>query len=146
MCDTLSVVHSLRWRRFLQEESGAALVEFSIVAMLLIVLVFGAVNWSQFFFLYGQMADAVRDGARYAATRTETAADVAAVQTYVRTVMENSTTSSTLGTVDVTYSTVLGARRVRVALTGFPFQRVAPFGMGASRTITVAAEQRRELP
>ena len=128
--------------RFLSEERGAALVEFSLVVMMMAVVVFGTINWARFFLLRGQLADAIRDAARYGATLQGTAADVTAVGLYARTLMANTSASSAAGTVTTTYA----GTSVRVALAGFPFARMAGFGMGTDRTINVAAEFRREYP
>jgi Flp pilus assembly protein TadG len=131
---------------FLADQQGAALLEFSIVASMLIIMIFGTINWARYFHLHGQMADAVRDSARYAATKKETADDSSVVADYARTLIANSTTDSLSGTLAVTYVGTAGTdRRVRVALTSFPFTRIAPLGMTA-RTISVAAEFRREQP
>lgn len=133
--------------RFAREDRAAALLEFSLVAMMMVVLVFGTIDWTRFFLLRGQLADAIRDAARYAATRTEAGADSLLVVTYARGLMANTAAASSSGTVTVSYAGTAGVdRRVRVALAGFPYPRLAPFTMAASRTINVAAEFRREQP
>ena len=47
-------------------ERGQALLEFSLVIMFLLLLVFGIVDFSRVFFGYATMANGVREGARYA--------------------------------------------------------------------------------
>lgn len=133
-------------RQFVDDESGVALVEFSLVVMMLVVLAFGTVNWARFFLLRAQLAESVRDAARYGATvATETSDDSLAIAQYARTLFANATKDSLAGTLDVTFVGTAGVnRRVRVALSGFPFVRVAPLAMGAGRTIAVASEFRRE--
>lgn len=134
-------------QRLQQEEQATALLEFSIVAMMMVVLVFGTIDWARFFLLRGQLADAIRDAARFGAVETESSADSLQIVTYARALMANTTTASTAGTVAVSFVGTPGVdRRVRVALSAFPFTRLAPFTMAAGRTINVAAEFRREAP
>jgi len=137
--------HHLAYR-FASDESGVALLEFSLVVMMLAVLAFGTINWARFFLLRAQLGEAIRDAARYGATvATETSADSLNIARYARTLFANATRDSLSGTVDVTFVGTTGVdRRVRVALSTFPFVRVAPFAMGVGRTIAVAAEFRRE--
>jgi len=133
--------------RFLTDERGTALVEFSLVVMMMVVVAFGTINWARFFLLRGQLADAVRDAARYGATLGETAADTTAIGSYARTLMANATTASTAGTITVSFVGTAGTdRRVRVALTSFPYTRLTTWAMGTGKTISTAAEFRREQP
>lgn len=146
-----SALRDLRTRMitstFVREERAAAMVEFSVAAMLIVVVVFGTVDWARFFFLRGQLAEAVRDSARYAATLTEAAADTVDVGAYARDLIGNTSASPTSGTVTVSFLGTAGTdRRVRVALTNFPFSRISPLVMKSAKTISVAAEFRREQP
>lgn len=143
---TSRAMRRARAHRFLHDESAVALLEFSIVAMVLVVLAFGTFNWARFFLLRGQLGEAIRDAARYGATvSTDTSADSLKIAQYARTLFANATTDSLSGKIDVTFVGTTGVdRRVRVALSAYPFVRVAPVAMGAGRTIAAAAEFRRE--
>lgn len=55
-------------RRFVRDESGVALLEFAIFATLLLVLVFGAMDFGRALFTANRLTSAAREGARYAAT------------------------------------------------------------------------------
>lgn len=46
-------------------EEGQAIVEFSMVIILLLLLVFGVIDFSRLFFAYATMSNGVREGARY---------------------------------------------------------------------------------
>lgn len=136
---------SPRLRRFVADESGVALLEFSLVAMMMVVVVFGSINWARFFLVRSQLSEAIRDAARYGATLTESSTDSLAIVDYARTLMANATSSATSGTLAVSYAGTAGLdRRVRVSLSAFPFIRTTTIGMGAGRAIDVAAEFRRE--
>jgi Flp pilus assembly protein TadG len=47
-------------------EQGQALLEFSLVIALLLLLIFGIIDFARVFFGYATMANGVREGARYA--------------------------------------------------------------------------------
>ena len=118
-----------------------------LVAMMMVVIVFGTIDWARFFLLRGRLADAIRDAARFGAVESESSADSLQIASYARTLMANTTAASTAGTIAVSFVGTAGVdRRVRVALSAFPFSRLAPFTMAAGRTINVVAEFRREAP
>lgn len=54
-------------RRFLQAQSGTASTEFALLLPMLIVLMFGGSEAGHFVWTQHKLAEAVRDGARYAA-------------------------------------------------------------------------------
>ncbi len=53
-------------RRFRGEESGAALVEFAIASLMLIMLILGMVELAELYRRFQALTDAAREGARYA--------------------------------------------------------------------------------
>jgi Flp pilus assembly protein TadG len=75
--------HRVEQRRGTQaKERGAAAVEFALVAMLLLLLVFGIAEFGRMWFLQSSLAAAARDGARTMAVKndqTEAAAAAEAV-------------------------------------------------------------------
>jgi Flp pilus assembly pilin Flp len=50
-----------------RDEAGAAIIEFALVAPLLLVLVWGIIETGRAFYTLNSLASAVRDGARYGA-------------------------------------------------------------------------------
>jgi len=48
-----------------QREKGQATVEFALVVVLLLLVLFGLVDFSRLFFAYATMSNGVREGARY---------------------------------------------------------------------------------
>jgi Flp pilus assembly pilin Flp len=50
-----------------RDEAGAAIIEFALVAPLLLVLVWGIIETGRAFYTINSLASAVRDGARYGA-------------------------------------------------------------------------------
>jgi hypothetical protein len=69
-----------RGRRSLASESGAAAVEFALVAVLLFMLVFGIIEFGFAFHAWDATSNAAREGARVAAVSP----DVAAIEARVR--------------------------------------------------------------
>ena len=61
-------------------ERGAAAVEFALVAVLLLMLVFGVAEFGRMWLLQSSLAAAARDGARTMAVENDQAAAVAAAQ------------------------------------------------------------------
>ena len=63
-----------------QPERGAAAVEFALVALMLITLVFGAAEFGRMWFLQSTLAAAARDGAREMAVKNDQGDAEAAAQ------------------------------------------------------------------
>jgi Flp pilus assembly pilin Flp len=57
----------MRSRKFIRNEDGAAVVEFALVAPLLILLLFGIMDFGRAFYTVNNIISAVREGARYGA-------------------------------------------------------------------------------
>lgn len=69
----------MRINRFRRDDRGAAAVEFALVLPILVVLVFGIVDFGRALFAYNYLTSAVREGGRFAAVQ-ESASAEAAVQ------------------------------------------------------------------
>ena len=70
----------MRITRFRRDDRGAAAVEFALVLPILVVLVFGIVDFGRALFAYNYLTSAVREGGRFAAVQNSASAQ-AAVQT-----------------------------------------------------------------
>ena len=57
-------------RAFLRSESGASAAEFALLLPLLVVMLFGAIEVSYYFYSQHQVVKGVRDGARYASRQS----------------------------------------------------------------------------
>jgi Flp pilus assembly pilin Flp len=57
----------MRTRRFIKNEEGAAVVEFALVMPILVLLVFGIIDFGRAFYTVNNIISAVREGARYGA-------------------------------------------------------------------------------
>lgn len=129
-------------RRFHRDDRAASMIEFAIVAPLLFLLVFGIIDFGRVFFLYNNLTNAARDGARYGAVLPEGGASVTSVRTTVRSRINDVKKDS--GNVNVTYQTVSGARTVRVQIDSFPFSPMSFIAIKGLKKLRVTAEFRLE--
>ncbi|MBU6367260.1 MAG: pilus assembly protein [Gemmatimonadetes bacterium] len=132
--------------RALRDDRGAAMLEFAIVAPLLVTLVFGAIDVGRYFFLYHALLNAARDGARLAAVSPMgTAAEVTAATTQVVDAVRARIPDSRAATAAVTVALqgAAPAQSVRVSVTAYPFARVVPFVVPTTLPL-VRAEFRHE--
>ncbi len=120
-----------------ENESGAALVEFALVLPLLLVLVFGIIDFGLYFYNDLQLTHVARDAARFASVGDVAGANAAIVgATLISTSIDSSsvdpasTGSPATVTLTATYSTLT------------PLPRFV--GMGDTIAITATAIMRRE--
>ncbi len=150
---------SNRCRAPIRDERGAAVVEFAIIFPLLIILLFGMVDFGRAFFLRNNLVAAAREGARLGAVATNpcgaTSAIRARVRNYITSVGGASPTDAQLpvtflytdGSTSNCTSTTQ-ATNVRVGLAAYPFTAVTPVFSLINYTtavqITVSATYRWE--
>lgn len=139
-------------RRRAGSRSGAVLVELALLAPLMISLVLGAIHFGYLFYLYNSLEKCVRDGARYAASRTYVNAGsfAAAIQTVTAYGNLGSTTPlvTGLGPSQVSVSAVAldtngRPTRIRVAINGWQYNGVLSPFLG---TITLNGKPALEVP
>ena len=58
-----------RIRRLVRDEHGAELIEFAVVSLLLLALMFGIVEFGRGIWIYGSVAHLAREGARWSIVR-----------------------------------------------------------------------------
>lgn len=124
------------------------MVEFAIVAPVLLLFVFGIIEYGRYFFLYNNLTNAAREGARLAAvTPINTAADRLAATTLVINTVRARIADTQAGSADVQCLLPTGLatnQTVTVLINDFPFQRVVPF-IAPTRFPDIRAEFRYEL-
>lgn len=117
---------SLR-RRLAGDETGAAVVEFALVAPLFLLLVFAVIDVGRAYYTVNQLATAVREGARAAAVLPNPAGSSEEIREVVRRAAPN------LGGSDI------GDDRIEVVVDGpqqlvtvrvrdYPLRFITPFG------------------
>src|SRR5215470_5902784 len=121
----------VRRRKVKNVERGATLVEFAIAGPIFFTAVFGIIEFSRLLWTHNALADAARQGARYAAITPQNTTDVKNRVVYGMTnpppganpVIYGLTTSN----VEVTYNN-FGVKRggVEVKITGYQFTFSVP--------------------
>jgi Flp pilus assembly protein TadG len=66
-----------------QRRQAATVVEFAVVAPLVLTLIFGCLEWCLYMFTVNQMQNAAREGARYAVVRTDVYQSFPGADTYL---------------------------------------------------------------
>jgi Flp pilus assembly protein TadG len=123
------------------------MVEFSIIAFLLLVMVFGMVDYSRYFLMRANLTNAVREGARYGATLNGScSSNQAGIATYTRALINGNSTQQSYGTLTASDPGSTGQVRCRVQLSSYPFDPATFLVIKTAKTITVTAEFRKEQP
>lgn len=134
-------------RPFLRDERGTTTLETSLVIGTLLILLFGAIDWSRYYYNRARLRSAVRRGALVGARMPSSLFDSAAVATATRTALVGTATEQAQGVVDVELTGNEGDDpRVQVTWMNFPFTRATSLLMRTARTDTVRAEFRKEQP
>ena len=126
------------------------MVEFSVIAFLLLVMVFGMVDYGRYFLLRANLSNAVREGARYAAIlpgACNVAPNQGLIEAYTRDKIRSG--NQALGVVNCTpqgAGTPTNPSRVRVDLVNYPFSPATFLVVKTAKLITVTAEFRKEQP
>jgi Flp pilus assembly protein TadG len=130
-------------RRFVSEQRAASMVEFAIVAPLLFLIVFGIIDFGRAFFLYNNLTNAARDGARVGAV-LDIVGNEAQIQESVRARINDAGAGA--ANVAVTYPPApVNQRTVRVAIVNYPFQPVTRLVFPNAINLNVTAEFRHEF-
>ena len=125
--------------RLARSDSGAAMVEFAIVLPLMALLVFGMIDFGRAFKFYNNLAQAVRDGARYGAAQDPP--NPSQIITRVDAVFRDAagaTRPSTNATV------TLSETQVTVTVTDYEYDALSPFIPNGELTFSIEATFRRE--
>jgi Flp pilus assembly protein TadG len=128
-----------------ENERGAALVEFAIVATVFLTALFGILEFSRLFWTHNALRDAARRGVRYAVVRKNDAAGMDAVKKMVVYGDPNAdpvtatpvVNGLTMGAVNVEYQNyngVLLSSRATVSISNFQFQFSVPL-IGGTMTL-----------
>jgi Flp pilus assembly protein TadG len=122
---SLSATAMGRGPGFLRDERGAAAVEFALVVPVLLLLVFGMIDFGRLLFTRNNLQSAVREGARVAAARPNPTDGVARdrVVAYINAAEQ---THIAPDMVSVTYDPATGLITVGIP-RGYPFRPITPF-------------------
>lgn len=128
------------------------MLELALLAPLLVTLVLGAIHFGYLFYLYNSLEKCVRDGARYAASRTfvDTGSFTAVIQQVTAYGSTGSSTELVAGldpsrvSVSFVFDATTGRPdRIRVAVNGWTYNGVLSQFIG---TITLNGKPALEVP
>ena len=135
--------HSASTERRRTGEAGVAVVEFALVAPLLLILVFGIIDLGRAYSTLNQLAASAREGARFAAVLPNPVSTSAKAQ--VRETVKQFSLRQLGGPpvsddqIAVTLDNTVGT--VTVAIRAYPFQLVTPLvGVIGFRTIPITRQ------
>jgi len=133
-------------RRSVRDDRGAALVEFAIVLPMLLLVVWGIVDFGRLFFTSNSLATSVREGARYAAVLSSPSAGTAAIKSKVQASFTPfGGPALTAGLITVLDNSLVDGT-VTVRITNYPAPIITPMSalFGTTRTMTRQATFRWE--
>lgn len=135
-----------RLRRLAHEQLGAALLEFALLISLLLVLLFGIVDFGRALFTANNLTAAAREGARYAAVLNNPAGSVTAIQQRVATYMSpfGSAPINPATQVQVSFGSSGTSLESITVQVHYPFTWLTPFRQlfGGTLTDTLHAQAR----
>jgi Flp pilus assembly protein TadG len=143
-----------RIKTFKQDEKGATLVEYAIGASVVIMSVFGVLEFGRALWAHNALCDAARRGARYAVLHPKNDDGVKNVVVYddpnggTQPLLPEMTTANVIVTYSDNFS--VNAGTATVTITGYNFKFVLPFlpttiSMPASST-TLTGESAGVMP
>src|SRR5215210_6179227 len=121
----------LRIKSFKQDETGATLVEYAIGASVVIVAIFGVLEFGRALWAHNALSDAARQGARYAVLHPFGDPGVKNVVVYgdpaggTQPLLPDMTTAN--GAVTYSDDFSVNAGTATVTITGYDFKFVLPF-------------------
>jgi Flp pilus assembly protein TadG len=140
-------------RRFLAETVAGPIVEFAVVVPVLLLILFGIVDFARAFAQRNNLVAAVREGARFAATRNtpceSTTQDAvrARVLSYFTSVGDAPPAAIAITT---TGACPRDVETIRVSITNYPFSTVTPllrlFGQSSIRLNAAAVYRWEQSP
>lgn len=130
----------MRLSRFVRNERGAAMVEMALVLPIVILLFLGMIDFGRALFLYNNLTNAAREGARYGATQIPTVNTASVTSRVESRIQDFSGVAVTTGKVQVT----LPNNTVTVKIVNYPFTPLTPLPMVNGMTLSVTAVFRWE--
>jgi Flp pilus assembly protein TadG len=143
---------SVRSWRFVRDQSGAALVEFALVATILMILIMGMIDFGRALYTKNSLTNAAREGGRFAAVQGDVATRIDEVKDTVISHMSpfgGAALTRSQITVNLNYATgsttVIESTTIEIA---YPFEPITPIAglIGLDPlTLKASAQFRQEV-
>ena len=113
--------------RFVRDERGAALVEFAMISVVLMILIFGIIDFGRALYTKNSLTNAAREGGRYAAVLLAPEANTSAIQdTVIAHMSPLGGASLTRDEVVVSFNAVGGKVQSITTTINYPFEPITP--------------------
>lgn len=136
---------------FMERDGGAAIVEFAIVLPLLLLLVFGIIDFGRALYIKNNLTSAVRSAGRVAAVQPDPAgADRTKVrQAVAQNAAEFGSAAVDTNTVTVTAVTTTAGKMITVTISNYPLTWITPLpklvGYGDTLKLSTSSVFRWEM-
>lgn len=133
----------MQFRPFLKEEKGTTAVEFALIAIAFLALVFGIFEGGRIFWTLNTMQYAVESGARFTLTNTD--ATTAEITEVTREAINGIPVTNDNPAIMVSFSTVNDVDFVQIDAI-YSFQAVLPFLPSSWTSMDLTARSRLPIP
>jgi Flp pilus assembly protein TadG len=106
-----------------RDSRGAAIIEFALAVPILMLMVFGIIDFSRAYYTLNQLTSSVREGARAASVDPNPVADAAAIRAIVK---RYAASAGGVSLTDAEISVTQANGDVTVRVTNYPFQLITP--------------------
>ena len=123
-------------RSFLRQTSAGPIVEFAIIVPVLLLLLFGIIDFARAFFQQNHLVAAAREGARFAAVQAAPCASIAAIKQRVIDYFPvgGGVSAPAAGNIDVNMdcATPTSPTNIQVEIHNYPYNALTPILRGPS--------------
>lgn len=131
--------------RFVRNERGTAMVEMAIVLPIIILFFLGMIDFGRAIFLYNNLTNAAREGARFGASQVQyapAAPPAGPIQDTTRARIRDFSGQAVPAGATITATPTTSA--ITVSITNYPFSPITPLPMVSTLQLNVTAVFRYE--
>jgi Flp pilus assembly protein TadG len=140
---------SVRSLRFVRDQSGAALVEFALVATMLMMLIMGMIDFGRALYTKNSLTNAAREGGRFAAVQEDVEDRTAEIKdTVISHMSPFGGAALTAAQITVTYNKSGSTVMSTTIVIAYPFEPITPIAglIGLDPlTLKASAQFRQEV-
>lgn len=112
--------------RFLKSDRGAALVEFAVVVPILLLVVWGVIDFARAYYTSNSLASAVREGARYAVVQQTPSSKATQIRTTVKNAFRPLGGAALTDAQIFIYDSSATVGRVKVEVQNYTWLKITP--------------------
>lgn len=137
----------MKLSRFVRNDRGAAMVEFAFVLPIILLLFLGMIDFGRALFLYNNLANAAREGARFGAAKVLPQPTKQEVEDYANARIKEfsgNANAPALAVATIAVGSNLPDQKITVDIANYPFTPITPLPMLNPMTLSVKAVFRWE--